>query len=330
MGKARKSISGCGKLMEIIDLRYPIDPHLADREIVLALGYFDGVHLGHQAVIREAQRLAHELGVVFAVMTFDPHPRNVLGKGRVAHYLTPLPEKLRQFSKLGVERTYMIKFDLPFSALSKEQFVEQVLLPLQVRGVTTGFNFTFGHGAAGTVSDLAQLGKGWFQTRVVQPVCTDGVTVSSTYLRTALATGEMERVKRLLGRNYRIVGKVVRGSQRGRRMGFPTANLQLEAAFLLPRRGVYVVQAEMAEGKRAGMLNIGVRPTFAASVLPEQAEVHLFDFAGNLYQQKLSVAFLHFIREEKKFPSVDALIAQIDRDQVEAKRWLREGDVGGI
>jgi riboflavin kinase / FMN adenylyltransferase len=324
MGKARKSISGCGKLMEIIDLAYPIDPHISDTEIVLALGYFDGVHRGHQAVIHEAKRLAHELGMVFAIMTFDPHPCNVLGKEKIDYYLTPLSEKLRQFVQLGVERTYITKFDIPFSSLSKEQFMDQVLLPLKVRGVTTGFNFTFGCGALGTVADLCRLGEGGFQTRVVQPIRIDGVTVSSTRLRTALATGEMEVAKGLLGRDYSITGKVILGNQRGRRLGFPTANLQLEEAFLLPRRGVYVVHVEMEEGRRPGILNIGVRPTFSSAILQEQAEVHLFDFTGNLYQQSLRVTFLHFIREEKKFPTVDALISQIQQDEAEAKRWLCE------
>ncbi|MBA4494377.1 bifunctional riboflavin kinase/FAD synthetase [Paenactinomyces guangxiensis] len=303
-------------------LTYPFDQCEPEQHISLAIGYFDGVHRGHQAVIAEAKAVAKEMDAIPAVMTFYPHPREVLGHANITRYLTPLPEKLRQFAKSGVECTYVIKFDLTFAALSQEEFVHKVLVPLGVKGVTVGYNFTFGREASGKASDLERLGKGIYVARVVDPIEAGGIVVSSTRLRQALAQGEMEAAAQILGRNYLIEGKVVPGDRRGRLLGFPTANLALEQPFLTPRRGVYVVKVQYGENQATGIMNIGVRPTFSDPTPRERLEVHLFDREVDLYGQVLRVEFLHFIRDEKKFPSVDALIDQIRSDKKLAEEWL--------
>ncbi|MFC7442766.1 bifunctional riboflavin kinase/FAD synthetase [Laceyella putida] len=308
--------------MEIIHVTYPFIPQTPDADWVLAIGYFDGVHRGHQAVIQEAIQLAKELDARPAVMTFDPHPREVLGQAKITRYLTPLNEKLEQFAKLGVERTIVMKFDLTFAALSKESFIEEVLLPLGIKGVVTGFNFTFGRKAAGKAADLATLSQGRFATRVVKRIELEEGTVSSTRLRQALAEGDLKLVTRILGRPYSFEGLVVDGDKRGRQIGFPTANLQLTAPYLIPRRGVYVVHVTYDHESAYGLMNIGVRPTFSDPTLREQLEVHLLDKHVDLYGKILRVSCLSFVREEKKFASVDDLIEQIGQDKRHAEEWL--------
>ncbi|KPC76972.1 hypothetical protein ADL26_04260 [Thermoactinomyces vulgaris] len=309
--------------MEIIHVTYPFIPQTPEAEWVLAIGYFDGVHRGHQAVIREAIQLAKELHARPAVMTFDPHPRDVLGQAHITRYLTPLDEKLKQFAKLGVERAIVMKFDLTFAALSKEAFVEEVLLPLGVKGVVTGFNFTFGRKATGTAADLANLAQDRFVTRVVNQIDLGEGPVSSTRLRQALADGDMTLVTRILGRPYSFEGVVVDGDKRGRQMGFPTANLQLTAPYLIPRRGVYVVGVTVDGETAHGLMNIGVRPTFSDPTPKVMLEVHLLDKHADLYGKVLRVSCLSFIREEKKFSGVDELIKQINQDKQHAEEWLQ-------
>jgi len=172
--------------METIHLSYPLKTEETFPPISLAIGYFAGVHRGHQAVIQRARKIAADLGVISGVMTFYPHPRDVLGKAKVNQYLTPLPDKLAQFERLGVERVYVMRFDRELAARSKESFVEDVLLPLQVKGVTVGFNFTFGRGAKGKAEDLATLGAGRLQVEVVRPIQHQALSVSSNRLRQAL------------------------------------------------------------------------------------------------------------------------------------------------
>ena len=309
--------------METKHLTYPLN-QLTDQEpISLAIGFFDGVHLGHQAVIQEAISLAQELNVAPAVMTFDPHPREVLGQEAIHRYLTPYQDKLEQFARLGIKKVYVVRFDRNFASLSKEAFVTQFLLPLGVKGVVTGFNFTFGHKAEGKAEDLITLGKGYFHTKIVSPIQQDHGVVSSTRLRQALAGGDVKTARMILGRPYSLEGHVIKGDQRGRLLGFPTANLDLKAPYLVPGRGVYVVKATMDDLSSYGIMNIGVRPTFKDDQPEERLEVHLLGQSGDFYGKKCKVEFCHFLREEKKFPNVEALIAQIEKDRQEAEKWLK-------
>jgi riboflavin kinase/FMN adenylyltransferase len=308
--------------METWELTYPLIPVSAGKPVALALGFFDGVHRGHQAVIQEAKALAQKWGAVFAVMTFHPHPREVLGQAKIDRYLTPLSEKLAQFARLGVERTYVMKFDSTFAALTREEFVEKVLVPLGVKGVATGFNFTFGRFAAGKAEDLPRLGAGRFEARIASPVALAGGAVSSTRLRCALLEGKVESAAEMLGRHYALEGTVVSGDRRGRLLGFPTANLRLEEPYFTPKRGVYVVRTRMKGESFFGIMNIGVRPTFSDPEPRERLEVHLLGTRVDLYGERLRVEFLHFLREERKFPSAEALAEQIRADKAKAEQWL--------
>lgn len=307
--------------MEIIHLNFP--NQLAEpADVVFALGYFDGVHRGHQAVILAAQQLAEEQGAELAVMTFHPHPKAVLGQAKITQSITPLEEKALQFEKLGVKRLYVCAFDQTLSQLTAKQFVELILKPLGTKGVVTGFNFRFGQGAKATGIDLAQLGADFFETRVVQPELDRQNPVSSTMIRQMLDTGDVEQAKRLLGRYYTFQGRVITGDQRGRVIGFPTANIELLQPYLIPQKGVYVVRCVTENGAYHGMMNIGVRPTFNDPKPKLMIEVHLFQFSGDLYGQTLRVECLHRLRSEQKFASVDQLIAQLGNDREQAEHWL--------
>ncbi|OYD09945.1 bifunctional riboflavin kinase/FAD synthetase [Paludifilum halophilum] len=308
--------------METIRLTYPLRMEPSRPAIALAIGYFDGVHLGHQAVIGRARRFAEDQGIATGVMTFHPHPREVLGKAKMNHYLTPLPEKLNAFEALGVDRTYVMAFDREFASLSKEAFIEEVLAPLNVRGAAVGFNFSFGRGAEGKAEDLVRLGEGKFRVEVTPPIDQNELPLSSTRLRQAVREGRVDIAGQILGRPYALAGEVVHGDRRGRLIGFPTANLRLGEPYMVPDHGVYVVQASWGNTSRYGIMNIGVRPTFDDPTPRLTLEVHLLDTDVDLYGKQLRVEFLHRLRPEVKFDSVDALVDRIRKDEREARAWL--------
>lgn len=293
------------------------------RPSVLAIGYFDGVHIGHQQVIRTAQIMAQRLDVALAVMTFHPHPKEVLHKQNSLRYLTSLESKLNLFEELGVDQTFLMNFDLNLAKLSAEMFVEKILIPLGVKGVVTGFNFRFGKNQSGDTNDLHQVSRGRFETEVVPAVIEEGMHVSSTWIRQLLADGDVDRVTKLLGRYYRLHGLVEKGDQRGRVLGFPTANLSLSYPLCVPKRGVYIVRGFFQQTSSYGLMNIGVRPTFENVESQEKVEVHLFYSDIDLYGQDLIVEVLHYLRPEKKFSSVEQLIQQIQNDKNQAEKWLK-------
>jgi riboflavin kinase/FMN adenylyltransferase len=316
--------------METLELSYPLASDALYPPVVLAIGYFDGVHRGHQTVIRRARDLAARMGTSSAVMTFHPHPREVLGKANMTRYLTPLKDKLCQFARLGVDRTYVMKFDRLFAERSKEQFVEEVLIPLQVKGVVVGFNFCFGREASGTAEDLKRMGEGRFCVEVITPVLEGELPVSSTRLREALAAGDVVTVMKILGRPYAIEGEVVSGDGRGRTIGFPTANLALSQPYAIPKNGVYLVSVFRGEQAVPGVMNIGFRPTFRDPDPRLTLEIHLLDVEENLYGQTLRVQFLRFLRDEMRFASVDDLVRQIREDIRQAKASWPEARTGAV
>jgi riboflavin kinase / FMN adenylyltransferase len=312
--------------MKIIEIKYPIDYSYPIEPISLAIGFFDGLHLGHQAVIRSALQLGVEHHVTPAVMTFSPHPREVLGKTSFSGYLTPLNEKLLQLERLGIHRTYVVNFDQHFANLEKETFVTDVLLPLRVSAVSTGFNFTFGHKGAGVATDLLRLGEGYFHTEIVAPVILEQQAVSSTRIRNALTAGDIRLSNELLGRPYQIQGEVVHGDKRGRQIGFPTANIQPDQPYFLPAHGVYIVHATFNGETAYGVMNVGIRPTFHDPKARTRLEVHLFNQSPHLdlYGDTLQVEYLHYLRQEAKFNSIESLIEQIKTDRLQAIEWLRK------
>jgi len=321
--------------MKVVRIAYPMPDDASALAPIegqtMAIGDFDGVHLGHQEVIGRAVSAGRRLGLPSSVMTFHPHPREVLGSPVYSEYLTPLERKQAKFAELGADALYVVAFDPALARLAPEAFVDRVLKPLKVKHVAVGFNFTFGHKGAGTPAMLRQLGEGAFEVDVVEPYAIGGERVSSTLIREALSVGDVEKAAKLLGRPYAMSGVVVRGEGRGRKIGVPTANVSIREPVVKPAGGVYAVTAEIATGpdrgqRYGGVLNAGRKPTFHDR-LPELVwETHLFGYEGDLYGQTIDVKFHSKIRDERKFPSVDALIAQIRSDMDEAKR--RIGAIG--
>ncbi|TLS52247.1 bifunctional riboflavin kinase/FAD synthetase [Paenibacillus antri] len=317
--------------MNIVNLEYPVPARVLESVPAegqsMAIGDFDGVHLGHREVIGRAVSAARRRGLAASVMTFHPHPREVLGAKAYSTSITPLDRKLERFRELGLDTVYVVSFTPTLAALSPEAFVDEVLVPLRVKSVTVGFNFTFGHRGLGTSALLKQLGEGRFDAEIVQPFRIEDERVSSTLIREALALGDVERVQNLLGRPFDVSGDVVTGDGRGRTIGVPTANLSIDARSVKPANGVYAVNATIETGPSAGqtyagVMNVGMKPTFHSALPVATWEVHLFDFDGDLYGHRLTVSFVSRIRDERKFDSVTALIEQIGRDMQEAKRRI--------
>lgn len=291
----------------------------------VALGTFDGVHLGHQAIIQRARELAARAGGAPVAFTFDRHPAQVVGGRPVPPLLTDLHDRLALLAEQGVAATVVARFDRSFSRLSAAGFVEDVLVKaLRARVVVCGFNFRFGQGAAGDAEFLRACGRSLgFDVAVLPPVEVNGVAVSSTEIRRRLLAGQPEEAAALLGRPYRLKGTVAAGEGRGRRLGFPTANLQRAPGLLLPGEGVYRVWARWethgGRHRHPALAVISRKPTFAAQEEPT-LEVHLLDFQGDLYGRQMAVEFLAYQRGIVRFESVEALRRQMEEDVALARR----------
>jgi riboflavin kinase/FMN adenylyltransferase len=311
--------------MKMIPLSYPLDFSslgIGPMKQVLAIGDFDGVHLGHREVIGRAVYTAEQLHLPPSIMTFDPHPRVVLGHNKYKELLTPLHKRMELFEQLGVSHMYAVHFNKALMHLSPEQFVDEILLQLDVDSVIVGFDFHFGFQGKGNPDMLCELAHGKFAVEVVRPYQIDGTKVSSTLVRDALQLGDIPTVTRLLGRRYSVRGKVTQGDQRGRTIGFPTANIELEECYVKPLNGVYAVKAHVKGLSYDGVMNVGVKPTFTTGEPSPSWEVHLFDFAEDIYGEILTVELVDFLREERKFTSIDTLVSQIKQDAETAKAKL--------
>ncbi len=295
------------------------------KPIVLTIGVFDGVHLGHQALLRHAARLAQRLKARPEALTFHDHPMHVLKGGPRIPFLLPRQETIDLLKREGARKVHVLHFTRTFSRKDPEQFV-QWLRGLGVpKGLVVGENFRFGRGAKGDVAILQDLGKKYgFQVEAVQPVRIAGKVVSSSQIRQSLAEGKTELANRMLGRPYAIEGEVVHGRHVGHKIGFPTANLHAVKQFL-PKDGVYACAVKLgARFYRAGM-NLGKRPTFQDDSHHRQAEVHLLHYYGKLYGKTMKVYLLKYLRPEIKFPSTAALVRQIKKDLVRAHRVTLKG-----
>ena len=297
----------------------------ADRGAAVAMGNFDGVHLGHQSVLALAHAAAAELAAPFGVVSFEPHPRSFFAPDAPAFRLMTADARARRLQKLGVEVLYELPFGAALAGLSPEAFVTEVLAGgLGARHVVVGADFRFGKGRAGDAGQLRALGVGAGFAVTVAPLVSDGRgDFSSTAIREALGVGRPEEAARILGHWHRIEGEVEHGEKRGRALGFPTANMSL-AGLHLPRFGVYAVLVDVLtgqhQGRHSGVASIGVRPTFGENAA--NLEVHLFDFDGDLYGEVLSVALVAFLRPELKFAGVEPLVAQMRIDAEEARARL--------
>ena len=297
------------------------------RPTVLTLGVFDGLHLGHQLVMKTVVDRARAVGGVPTVITFEPHPRAVLHPQSAPPLLQTFDQKIEALSVLGIEQTIVIHFDNAFAQIRAEDFLRDVVVDrLHAREVYLGRGFFFGHDREGNIDLLRRVSERLgFVADEVPEVRLRGKRIGSTVIRQLLLDGRVNLARRMLGRPYGVEGPVARGDARGVGLGFPTANVQPHNR-VIPRRGVYVTST-LIEGKwRRSVTNIGVRPTFGEALEPS-VETHVIDWAGDLYGDVLRVRFLHRLRDEKKFGSVDELKTQIERDVERARTFFARSGV---
>ncbi|HWS88741.1 MAG TPA: bifunctional riboflavin kinase/FAD synthetase [Pyrinomonadaceae bacterium] len=297
------------------------------RPAVLTLGVFDGLHLGHQLIISRVVERARALGAVPTVVTFDPHPRAVLHPESAPPLLQTFDQKVEAFGVLGVEQTIVVRFTPDFARVSAGEFLRDVVHErLQAREVYLGRGFAFGRGREGNIDLLRRVSRelGFFADEVPE-VRLRGQRISSSRIRELLAAGRVNLARRMLGRPYGVEGRVVRGHERGRTIGFPTANLR-PANRVIPRGGVYVT-ATLIEGSwRRSVTNVGVRPTFEKEAEPS-VETFVMDWGGDLYGDVVRVRFLHRLRDERRFAGVAELKRQIERDAARARKYFERAGV---
>lgn len=291
------------------------------RRVCLALGFFDGVHLGHQQIIRQTITDARHHEARSLIVTFDRHPNTVVAPDRAPALIYPLSQKLAVIDSLGVDLTLLLHFDKQFSQRNGEDFIRSMAKGTgQIRSICVGANFVFGHKRSGNVDLLRKLGNELkFTVHGLAAVALDGKAVSSTRIRQAISSGELDAASQMLGRAYSLVGEVIEGDKLGRQLGFPTANLDV-TGLVLPPSGVYAAQAKAAGKLHRCVVNIGSRPTLRTPQPQLRVEAHLLDFSGELYGQVLDLFFIEKLRDEKKFPSLTELRHQIVQDVLEAER----------
>lgn len=294
------------------------------KPIALTIGNFDGVHLGHQALLSELRAAAQPLGVQTAVLIFEPHPREFFTPQQAPVRLTSLREKLELFASMKVDRVYVCRFDAHFARMTAADFIYALYEKLCAKFVLIGDDFRFGSGRAGDFALMEKIGaQRGFAVRAVHSVLHDGVRISSTAIRSSLAAARLHTAREYLGRPYSISGRVVHGDGMGRKLGYPTANIQMKHN-LPPLKGIYVVQVHSdGIGVLQGVASLGIRPTLKQDAKPV-LEVHLFEFVQQIYGKHLRVEFLQKLRDEEKFPNLEALTRQIALDVENAKRWFIE------
>lgn len=295
---------------------------ILNKKAVVTVGSFDGLHKGHKKIIEELISTAKKNNETSVVVTFDPHPRSVLSQFSEVSILTSLDEKKFILENIGVENLFVIHFTREFSQLSSEEFIQKFIVEkLKASHIIIGHDHKFGKDRLGDENKLREIGEKFgFTVSSVQPVCINDVTISSTKIRNFILVGDLDNANLFLGRYYSICGIVVKGAQRGRTLGFPTANVQLDdPKKALPKVGVYVTKCFLRDEVKYGVMNIGFRPTFENKheLVPE---VYILDFNRDIYGEKIRIEFIKRLRDEKKFNSKDELINQIENDKKEAEK----------
>jgi len=293
------------------------------RNNILTIGTFDGIHLGHQAIIKNVLNHARFFKRRSVVLTFYPHPSEVLGSNGKS--ITTLEEKIRLIKELGVGVLIILRFTRKLASLSPVQFIKKVLLRLAPLEIIVGFNHTFGRGGKGRPEQLKKFGKvHHFKVTIINLKVSRGKYVNSTGIRVLIRDGDVGKAKDELGRYFSITGEVVKGKGRGEVLGFPTANLRIPSSKILPENGVYASYVWIAGKKYKGIANLGCRPTFREKLKYPRVEVFIIGFKGKLYGRSLKVEFVERIREEKKFNGTEALKLQIKKDILKMKgvQWL--------
>lgn len=292
-------------------------------KIAVVLGTFDGVHLGHQKIISRAVELARIISGTSVVFTFSNHPLSIVAPNRCPKQITTPESKARIFASIGVDVLISIPFTNDFAKLSPDEFLNKLKQNLNPRFVVVGPNYTFGYKSTGTPELLKSVQRRYgFQAEVMSAFNINGNIVSSTLIRQLIARGKVSEAAKILGRPFKFEGKVTKGQQRGRILGYPTANLAILPDLVAPADGVYAVQAEVGESIYSGIANVGTNPTFRG--LDRRVEVFLFNYKGELYGKKIGVEFFQYIRGEQQFDSVDKLVEQIRRDVDIVKEYFRD------
>jgi riboflavin kinase / FMN adenylyltransferase len=290
-------------------------------QLFLAIGVFDGVHRGHQAVISTSADHARAANGTPVVVTFDPHPEKVLRPHAAPHLLSATQHKIALIRALGVEHLLIISFDKPFAATEPEDFVQKLTAYSKpLREICVGHEWSFGKNRRGNLDLLKKLGANFdFDVVGIPPVAINGAVVSSTAIREAIEKGDFAKAAEMLGREYTILGTVTRGDSLGKKIGFPTANLSAHSE-QFPPNGVYAAEARIDGELHRGVINLGVRPTVSDGKSERVLEIHLFDFNRDIYGRDVEVRFLKFLRPEKKFENLDALVQQIRQDVEQARQ----------
>lgn len=295
----------------------------SQNKTIVTIGTFDGVHIGHQKILKKITQIANEQNYESVVLTFFPHPRMVLQQDNSIKLLNTISEKEKLFENIGIDHLIIHPFDEEFSKLSAEDFVKKILVDqLNVQKIVIGYDHRFGKDRSANLDDLIEFGiKYNFEVEQISAEEINNNAVSSTKIRNSLLDGDIETANSYLGYPYNFTGIVVKGKQLGRTIGFPTANISIEEEYkLLPKNGVYIVQTSNEGMNYFGMMNIGTRPTIDGTT--QSVEVYIFDFDKEIYNIKLTVSVLKFIREEKKFESFEHLKEQIEKDKITTIKFI--------
>lgn len=313
--------------MKVITLSHPLTkeenkfPPLA-----IALGFFDGVHLGHKKVISAAKQYATDNNIASAVMTFDPHPSVVLSRNsKQVKYITPVNDKIKLIKQLGIDYLFIVHFTESFAQLLPQQFIDQYIIGLNVKHVVSGYDYTYGRMGKGTTETMPFHSRNFFTQSVVPKLsANENDKISSTSIRAEINNGNVQLIPDLLGRFYTIKGTVVHGDNRGRTLGFPTANIQVVEDYIIPPVGVYCVRVKIEDVIYTGVCNVGYVPTFNRDKNRLTIEVHLFEFNKNIYGKTVTIEWHKCLRKERKFTDVQQLIDQIDEDKQKTIKYFKE------
>ena len=309
--------------VEVITLSYPWDKELTDKKVILALGFFDGVHRGHQQLIKDAKKIAQKKNLPLMVMTFNHHPQELFYKNKKFNYLTTVQEKKAEMEKLGVDYLILIDFTKEFSQLTPQEYVDNVLLKLKADTVVAGFDYTYGPDkVVDNIKNLPKFAQGKFDVKIEPKQTFDDEKISSTKIRQAIKEGNFPLVTKLLGHPYTMTGEIVHGYRRGHQLGFPTANLEINQDKTLPKEGVYATKVKIDDKWYEAMTNVGHNDTFNNKELT--IESNLFDFDEEAYGKQMTIEWYKFMRGEVKFDSLDGLIAQMKQDEVDIKNYFEK------
>ncbi|EKI4487551.1 bifunctional riboflavin kinase/FAD synthetase [Staphylococcus pseudintermedius] len=311
--------------MEVIEITHPIQAEqYIQEDVAMALGFFDGLHRGHQALFDELDRVAKEKDLKKAVMTFDPHPSVVLNpKQKRTTYITPLDDKIELLDEQNIDYCLVVNFSSRFAEVTPDEFVQDYLVKNHARVIIAGFDFTFGKYGKGNMAMLQEY-QAQFESITIGKQDLNREKISTTAIREALKTGHLAKANEQLGYRYRMKGTVVQGEKRGRTIGFPTANIEPSDDYVWPTLGVYAVSMTIGSSDQIyrGVANIGVKPTFHDDLPQAVIEVNIFDFTENIYGERVTIYWHHYIRPELKFDGIDPLVAQMNDDKARAKHLL--------